>query len=166
VTPEASAPLTSGTPKPTPTPINPTHASSHDIPGYDIPAPDGKTPYTKWCGSLRVDQKMGWLHYDECQLTCDKTPGCVAFVYALDERCCYMKTRGTRDVVKPDDNFQVLTSQEKPQKPCSFVPTGSPCITDPWVEQPVCCSQGTCANGKCQSGFTSSALRQYRLMPL
>jgi len=132
-------------PSPSPLPL-----SSYDIPGNDIPAPDGKTPYTKWCSPKTggYKGKYGWA---AAQLVCDDTPGCLAIVWSMGEDCGYLKAKGTRDVVKPNDGFFVMTSQERVQKPCSFFDSGGPCTTDPWVEQPLCCNgvAGRCVNGRC-----------------
>jgi hypothetical protein len=143
---------------------------SYDLPGNDIRSADGKTAFTKFCvpTSGGYKGKYGW---DAYKLACDDTPGCVAAVAPkTPDGCAYLKTKGTRDAMKADGNWVVVTSQEKPAKACTFSPIGWPCTTDVWADQPVCCGGNhvKCTNGKCESTFPSArppmAPRQYRLV--
>ena len=78
---------------------------------------------------------------DAYKYSCDMTPGCVAFTVSnvgAPDGCAYLKTKGTRGVIKANPNFTTFTSQEKPQQPCTFSPQGGQCTTDAWVDKPVC----------------------------
>lgn len=126
----------------------------HHIVGNDISSADGKAPYTKFCGTYKG--KMG---NDGFKALCDDTPKCVAAV-SESNGCAYLKTKGSRDVIKPDAKFTVLTSQEKPQKACTFSPNGGPCSTDVWVDQPICCGGN---HVKCNKGVCSNTLPGRRM---
>jgi hypothetical protein len=53
--------------------------------------------------------------------------------------CAYLKAKGTRDVIKPDPKWVVMTSQEKPSSGCAkFAANGEQCTTDPWAAQQIC----------------------------
>jgi hypothetical protein len=53
--------------------------------------------------------------------------------------CAYLKAKGTRDVVKPDPKWVVMTTQEKPSSGCAkFAANGEQCTSDPWADQQIC----------------------------
>jgi hypothetical protein len=138
-----------------PTLPNPT--ARFDIPGNDIPSPDGKAPYTKVC--TPAGGYKGKMGYDAFKQYCEDIPKCVAAVApSAPDGCAYLKTKGARAVTKADPKWVVVTSAEKPQRPCAFSQLGGPCTTDPWVELPVCCggNKNPCVNGVCVSGFPSN----------
>lgn len=125
-----------------------------DIAGNDIPS--GGQAFTKVCAP--ANGYKGKIGYDALGLYCDENPKCVAVaVVTAEPGCGYLKTKGTRDVIKPSEKFSVLTSQEPQQKACKFSAFGEACTTDPWVDQPLCCggNHSKCVNGKCESTFPS-----------
>jgi hypothetical protein len=138
-----STPPNSQTSNPTPL--------SHDIPGNDIRSVDGKSAFTKFC--TPTDGYKGKSGYSAFELACDEVTGCAAVTFSTDEPgCAYLKSKGTKDFIKPDGKWAVLTWQEKPRKDCIFDPNNK-CTTDAWVDQPICCGGNhvKCVNGQCQN---------------
>jgi uncharacterized membrane protein YgcG len=140
-------------------------ACSFDIPGNDIPS-NGRS-YTQVCIPDRSDYK-GKLGFDAWKAYCDDTPGCVAAVAPVSPNgCAYLKAKGTRDVVRPDPNWVVMTTQASGgggnggggyggggyggggssggnsgstgNPGCAkFVGNGEKCTTNPWAAEQIC----------------------------
>jgi hypothetical protein len=137
------------------------HPASHDIPGNDIPS--GGKSFTQWC--TPNSGYYGKIGYDAYQIRCNEVPGCVAVVMSNKEPgCVYLKTKGKRGDMKASDEFAVLTSQEPPQKACTFSANGEGCTTDPWVDQPICGSLwgglGVAGRGARGGGFVATGARR------
>jgi hypothetical protein len=111
-------------------------ACSFDIPGNDIPS-NGKS-FTQVCIPTGSTYK-GKTGFGAWQAYCDDTPGCEAAVAPVEPNgCAYLKAKGTRDVVKADPKWAVVTSKEKPSSCAKFVANGEQCTSDPWAAQQIC----------------------------
>ncbi|GBF92941.1 hypothetical protein Rsub_05777 [Raphidocelis subcapitata] len=128
--------------------------SGHEIPGNDIPS-NGQ-PFTKVC--IPTEGYKGKYGYNAYMVHCDETPGCMAAVAPMKpDGCAYLKSKGTRDVIKPDNKWVIMTAAEKPPK-MNFSPLGGYCgPSDLWAAEIWVCggNKNPCVNNKCESGYPS-----------
>jgi hypothetical protein len=153
-------PSTKPSPPPTTAPV-PAYrvVSGYDIPGKDLPSPDGKQPFTRKCVPTSGGYQ-GKYGYDAYALMCRDTKGCVA---AVTERsssgCAYMKAAGDKSDMTPAADWVVMTSRLPAAKPCTkYLNLGEKCTSDPFADTGECCAGNkvSCSNGVCTSSYPSS----------